>query len=108
MNKIAKRNKKKLSQMIKLSRKGGFDDLCDYKHILCSMANVKQRSRVEKKAEEILDFDNVTPFLKSRFLVPILYKLPNGKIKSFGGKRMFSSMEDVEEAKLKFYKRSKN
>lgn len=101
MNKIAKRNKKKLSDMIKLSRLAGCDDLSECIQLYKTMAQFKQRSRVEKKAEEILDFDNVTPFLNSKYLVPILYKLPNGKVKSFGGKRMFSSMEEVEKEKSK-------
>lgn len=94
--KIMKRNKKKYTQLLKISKKLDCD-LKDTISLYAVMAHRKQEDRVANKSEIILDFDNARPWLGGRYLVPIVYKLPSGKIKSFGVNRMFKSKEVMEK-----------
>ena len=94
--KIMKRNKKKLIQLIRLSKRLEYE-LRDTVSLYSAMSLNKQVRRVESKAEIILDFDNAKEFLDERYLVPIKYKLLSGKVKDFGGKRMFKNKEAMEK-----------
>ena len=94
--KIIKRNKKKYTQLLKLGRSLDFS-LKDIISLYAVMAHRKQEDRVAAKSKIILDFDNAKEFLAGRYLVPIQYKLPSGKIKDFGGKRMFKDKEAMEK-----------
>lgn len=97
-NKIIKRNKKKYTQLLKISKKLDCD-LKDTITLYAVMAHRKQEDRVAAKSEIILDFDNAKEFLAGSYLVPIQYKLPSGKIKDFGGKRMFKDKEAMKECR---------
>ena len=93
-----KRNKKKYTQLLKLGKSLDFS-LKDIISLYSVMAHRKQEDRVATKSEIILDFDNAKEFLAGRYLVPIQYKLLSGKIKNFGGKRMFKNKEAMEECR---------
>lgn len=94
--KIMKRNKKKYTQLLKISKKLDCD-LKDTIALYAVMAHKKQEDRVINRSETILDFDNAKEFLAGKYLVPIKYKLPSGKVKNFGGKRMFKNEEAMEK-----------
>lgn len=96
--KIMKRNKKKLIQLIRRSKKLDYK-LRDTISLYAAMSLNKQVGKVESKAEIVLEFDKARPWLLNRYLVPISYKLPSGKIKSFGGSRMFKTKEDMEKCR---------